>query len=578
MINVRKCKIFFEYFKPHKKLVYLDFTCAILSSLITISFPLVIDFALNNYLPNNKFREFLILMVIVLFAYLVNTVLIFIVGYYGHTLGVRIEADVRRDLFNHLQKLPSRFYDENRVGSLMARVTSDLFELTEFAHHGPEDAIVCIITVLGSVGAMFYLNWRLALCTALILPIAVIFIVSQEKEAIKCAENTKENLGEIHAELETSISGIKVTKAFANEEYEKKRFEKCNDKFKTAKREFFKRNGIYSSGMDLIKNYLKLSIILIGGLLYIKGYATFANIITFNLFVMVLLIPIQKLVDFAEIFLGGVSGFNRFIEIMEEEPEIKDAPNAKNMDKFRDKIEFKNVCFSYEENKEILHNINLEIKKGSTVAIIGPSGAGKTSICQLLPRFYNINSGEILIDGVNIKDITLNSLRTNIGLVQQDVFIFTDTIMENIKYGCSSKSEADIIKAAKMAEIHKDIIKMENGYHTYVGEKGAMLSGGQKQRLSLARMFLKDSPIIILDEATSALDSVTEFKIQNAIDKLSKDRTMIVIAHRLSTIRNADVIVVVDNGQIIEMGNHDELIKLKGHYYQFHKVQYKKGV
>ena len=574
MTRFEKVKLFFSYFKPHKKLFVLDLTCAVLASIISVLFPVAINYGLNVLLPDFQLIPFITLMLGIIASYVINSLLMYIVGYLGHTLGSMVEADIRVDLFIHMQKLSSSFFDRHQTGSLMSRVTSDLYEMTELAHHGPEDALICIVTVLGSLIAMFCINWILGLCVLVLLIAAVLFILLREKDTLHCSRVTKEKLSDVNAELERSISGISVTKAFANEEFEKEKFIENNKKFTSARKNFFKAFSIYSSGMDFIKNLLRISVVFIGGLLMFSNQCNLAEIITFNLFIGVLLQPIQKFVDFSEILLGGISGFNRFVEIMEIEPEIADAKGAYDLKNVTGDIIFENVTFAYQNNDPIIENLNLHIQSGETIALVGASGAGKTTLCQLLPRFYEVQKGNILIDGCDIKEFTLRSLRKNIGIVQQNVFIFTGTIMDNIRYGNLEKSEEDVINAAKMAEIHEDIIRMEQGYQTFVGEKGAKLSGGQKQRISLARMFLKNPPIIILDEATSALDSITETKIQGAIDRLAKGRTMIVIAHRLSTVRNADRIIVLEKGKIKEIGTHCELLNKNGEYAHMYYAQF----
>lgn len=564
---------FTRYFRPHWKLFAFDLFCAVISSLILVAFPISIHYALNTYLPAGAYQSFFLLMVGIIVAYLFNALLNFLISYYGHMLGVQVEADMRSDLFAHLQKLSFHFYDHNRTGELMSRVTTDLFEITEFAHHGLEDAVIFGITFIGAFAAMFTMNWRLSLVTFFIIPIGLIYIYASRKKTMSCSREMKRKLGNINADLETSLSGIRVTKAFANETYEQKRFDQSNNRLKTAKDGFFKQFSIFHASIDLIKNLLKISVILVGGLLYIQGRSTLAEIITFNLFITVLMQPIQKLIGFSETFMAGLAGIERFDALMRTQPEVHDAQNAVILSHVKGEIVFKDVSFQY-DNEDVLHQINLHIDPGKTLALVGPSGAGKTTLCQLIPRFYDTTQGSILIDGQNIQQVTLNSLRKNIGIVQQDVFIFTDTIMENIRYGSEHKTDEEIIAAAKMAEIHQDILRMEDGYQTFVGEKGAMLSGGQKQRISLARMFLKNPPIIIFDEATSALDSITEFKIQGAINKLADGRTMIIIAHRLSTIRHADMIAVVDSGRIVEMGSHQELMALGGEYSRMYQAQY----
>ncbi|MBQ9624992.1 MAG: ABC transporter ATP-binding protein, partial [Clostridia bacterium] len=550
---------FLKYFKPHKKLFAIDLLCALLMGLISVAFPLMINHALHTYLPNLQMRQFFIIVLCVILMYAVYAVLTYIVGYIGHIFGMRVETDIREELFAHLQKLSFKFYDKHRVGDLMARVTTDLFEITEVAHHGPEDAVLFFIVFIGSFISMLLINWRFTLCIIWLVPVGLIFIYSRRKQTKRCSWDSKKKLSTVTADLETSLNGIRVTRSFANEDYEIKRFAKSNVFFKKAKGGFYREFAFFLSGVDFVKNLLKISVVLVGGFLYIKGLATFAQIITFNLFITILLQPMQKLISFSEMFMNGMAGFGRFKELMATEPEIVDKENAAVLTDVQGNIDIENLSFTY-DGEDVLHDINLHIKKGETLALVGPSGAGKTTLCQLIPRFYEIDRGAIKIDGTDICDVTMKSLRTNIDIVQQDVYIFTDTVLENIRYGSYDKTEEDVIAAAKMAEIHEDIMNMVQGYQTHVGEKGAILSGGQKQRISLARMFLKNPPIIIFDEATSALDTITEQKIQGAIDTLSKGRTIIIIAHRLSTIKNATHIALIDKGTIIEYGSHNELM------------------
>lgn len=564
---------FFKYFKPHKKLFLIDMTCALIMGLISISFPLLINYALDTFLPNLQMGSFFAVVIGVLLMYVIYGVLTYVVGYIGHIFGLRVETDIREDLFAHLQRLSFKFYDENRVGSLMSRVTTDLFEITEIAHHGPEDAILFGVVFIGSLISMLVLNWRFALLIMWLVPLGLLFIFNRRKKTMSCSRAMKAKLGNVNADLETSLSGIRVTKSFANEDYEIERFKKSNIYYKEAKGGFFREFAIFQTGIDFIKNMMKISVVLIGGLLYIGGYATLPHIITFNLFITVLMQPIQKLISFSEMFMSGMAGFGRFKELMATEPEIVDKKNADILKDVKGHIEITDLSFTY-DGEDVLHDITLEIQQGETLALVGPSGAGKTTLCQLIPRFYEIDRGSIKIDGKDIRDVTARSLRRNIGIVQQDVYIFTDTILENIRYGSYGKTEEEVIAAAKMAEIHDDIMKMERGYKTFVGEKGAMLSGGQKQRISLARMFLKNPPIIIFDEATSALDTITEQKIQSAIDSLSRGRTIIIIAHRLSTVKNADNIAVIDNGTIIECGNQKELLKTGGPFSKMYNAQF----
>lgn len=571
---MKKLKKFCSYYKPYKKWIILDLSCAAMSSLICITFPLIVDFMISKVLPGKMTDLFVILIITVFIAYCLNAGFLYLIGFVGHTTGAQIEADIRQELFEHIQKLSFGFYDKNRVGSLMARLTSDLYEMTELAHHGPEDFLICLLTAAGSLACMVYLNWKLASGILFILPLAAVFVWWREHITIHTVDEMKERMGNISSELETGISGIRTTKAFGNEKFERERFRKSNSKFRVAKKSYYKQVGIYYSGMDWLKNMMRLWVVAFGGILYLKGEATLANLVSFNLFVAVLQTPVQKMMDFSEILIGGISGFSRFWDMMQKVPEIRDRKDAIKLEKCNGQIGIHHMSFAYEKEKWILQDINLEIPSGSTIAFVGSSGAGKTTLCNLIPRFYEVTEGDITLDGISVKDLKIHSLREKIGIVQQEVFLFPDTIMENIRYGCLSASDEEVIEAAKKAEIYEEILCMERGYDTFVGEHGAMLSGGQKQRISIARMFLKNPSVIILDEATSALDSVTELRIQEALDRLSRNKTMITIAHRLSTIQNADCIVVLEHGRVAEKGTHENLMKKGGRYAHYYQAQY----
>jgi ATP-binding cassette subfamily B protein len=484
---------------------------------------------------------------------------------------------MRRDLFNHLQALSFSFYDKNRTGQIMSRVTTDLFEVTELSHHGPEDLFISFLTLFGSFILVFTISWEMALVLIIAVPLMLAITLLSRQNMRQASRTVKERTAEINASLESSISGARVAKAFTNEDYETDKFKGGNENFKSAKKLFYKTMAGFHSKVELMTNLLTVVIIATGGLLIMQYKMTLAELIACNLFVNAFLQSVRRLQNFVEQFTTGMAGFNRFVEIMRIQPDITDKPGAVVLDNIRGDISYKDVSFAYNNEVTVLRNINLSIPAGATVALVGPSGGGKTTLCHLLPRFYETREGSITIDGHDIRDVTVESLRRNIGIVQQDVFLFAGTIKENIGYGRIGATSEEIIEAAKRAEIHDDISKMPQGYDTLVGERGITLSGGQKQRVSIARIFLKNPPILILDEATSALDSATELKIQHALEELSRGRTTLIIAHRLSTIRNADRIVVIDDEGIRQEGTHQELLRQGGLYAELHTSQFSGG-
>lgn len=568
-------KLFASYYRPHVKLFALDMLCAFLIAAIDLSFPLVSRYAMTTLLPVKAFETFFIIMGSFVAAYGLRAVFNYIVTYWGHTLGIRIEADMRRDLFTHMQKLSFRFYDTHRTGKLISHVTNDLFEITELAHHGPEDLFISLVTITGSFIVMLDINWALALVLIVLVPVGVTFTMLLRRRMMSASGRVKERTAAINSGLEMSITGARVAKAFTNENYEIERFAENNERFKTSKREFYSSMAVFSSGMDMFTNLFSVAVVAVGGYLIMQGDFDYVGLVTFTLYVGVFLQPIRRLSAFTEQFSIGAAGFSRFRGLMDEEPEIIDSPGAAELKNVRGDITFENVSFSYNEKKSVLKDLNLKIDAGKTLALVGPSGGGKTTLCHLIPRFYEVDSGRITLDGHDIKDIKLNSLRRNIGLVSQDVFLFAGTIKENIRYGRIDATDEEITEAAKLAEIHDMIMEMDNGYDTEVGERGVRLSGGQKQRVSIARIFLKNPPVLILDEATSSLDSVTETKIQASFDELSKGRTTLVIAHRLSTVRNAHEIVVIGEEGIIERGTHKALLDAGGEYAKLYKSQFR---
>ncbi len=565
--------IFLSYYKPHLGLFILDMCCALGIALVDLAFPWASREAMNKLLPQSLYAAFFTVMGLLLAAYALRSVMYFVVTYWGHMMGVRIEADIRRDLFGHMQDLSFSFYDKNRTGQLMSRATNDLFEITELAHHGPEDLFISAVTLIGAFCLMLTIQWKLALIVFAIVPIFVIFTVIQRRRMVRASVRVKQNMAGINGQLESAISGMRTAKAFASEEQETAKFQHSNEQFKRAKRESYKAMGIYHAGLEFALPAMNVLTVAAGGFFILRGEMTFIDLSAFILYISTFLTPVRKLAAFVEQFLNGMAGFKRFVELMRVEPAVRDAPDAREMGTAKGDILIDDVSFHYEDGPAVLDHVSIHIPQGETVAVVGPSGGGKSTLCQLIPRFYDVTGGRILVDGQDVRAVTQRSLRRSIGIVQQDVFLFAGTVLDNIRYGRPDATEAEVIDAAKRAEIYDDIMAMPDGFHTYVGERGVMLSGGQKQRVSIARIFLKNPPILILDEATSALDSVTEARIQSAFDELAKGRTTLIIAHRLSTIRSANRIIVVDENHILEEGTHDELLARGGEYAQLYNAQ-----
>lgn len=567
-------KRFISYYKPHKLIFSLDMGASFLVSVIGIFYPIITRQMLNQFIPDKEYKLIIISSVALIALYLIRMGLNYFIQYQGHVMGVKMQAQMRRDMFCHLQKLPYKFYDDHETGKIMSRMTNDLFEVSELAHHGPENIIISTLTIITSFVYLASINISLTLIVFLCVPFLLIISAALRKRMKTAFKKSREAIALINASLESSISGIRVTKAFTNSKNEEEKFEIGNKDFVNSRREAYKAMGQFHSSTTFITDVFNVVVLLAGGLFLYSGKINFGDYTAFIVSVNIFISPVKTLIEFMEQYQNGVTGFERFTEILDQEPE-KDCDGAKDIGKVNGEIELKNVTYGYGDDKDVLRNINLKIKKGETFALVGPSGGGKTTICHLIPRFYNVEDGEILIDGKEIHSVTMESLRRNIGIVQQDVYLFNASIKENIMYGKLDATDDEVIEAAKRANIHDAIMDMPHGYDTVIGERGVRLSGGQKQRLSIARVFLKNPPILILDEATSALDNTTEILIQNSLDELCKGRTTIVVAHRLSTIKNADEIAVISNGTVIEQGRHDELINKDGMYKELYNLQFK---
>ncbi len=569
-------KRFLSYYKPHKKMLILDMGASLLISVIGMVYPIVTNKMLNIYIPEKMYTTIVIAGVIVLALYVLRMGLRYFVDYYGHVIGVKMQSSMRKDLFRHLQKLPFSFYDNNETGKIMTRITSDLFEVCELAHHGPENLLISSVMIVLSFGYLLSIDWILTLIIFLCVPVLVL-VTFYCRRAMKSAfDDRRKSNAIINAAVESSITGIRVTKAYTNSEREVEKFTVGDDSFVNSSGRAYSAMARFHSSTTFVTDVFNVFILIAGGLFLYSGRISFGDYSTFIVSVNLFISPVNTLISFMEQFQNGVSGFKRFVEVMDEEPEAEKT-DAKELSSVRGEIEFRDVTYSYANSKEVLKNVSMHLPKGRKLALVGPSGGGKTTLCHLLPNFYRIEDGNgaILIDGTDIRDISLSSLRKNIGIVQQDVFLFVGSIRDNILYGRPDATEEEMIEAAKKANIHDYVMTLENGYDTEIGERGVRLSGGQKQRLSIARVFLKDPAILILDEATSALDNTTEVLIQEALDELCKGRTTLVVAHRLSTIRNADEIAVVIDGEIKERGTHEELIQLGGTYKDLYALQFR---
>lgn len=567
-------KKFLSYYKPHKKTFLADMFCSLLVALCDLFYPTITGNIIDEYVPNRELRLLLIWGVVLLFIFLLKAALNYFIQYYGHCVGVRMQADMRREIFQHMQKLPFSFFDNNKTGSIMSRIVNDLMDVSELAHHGPENIFTSAVMLVASFILLCRINWWLTLGIFLLIPFLILFAIKMRNRMGRAFTKTREEIAGVNASLENSLSGIRVAKAFTNSEHEAQKFEENNSAFQKAREFAYRTMAEFHSGMSLLTDILNLVVMVGGGLCCYFGYISAGEFVKYLLYINMFLTPIRKIIDFIEQFQNGMSGFKRYIEILEAEPE-PESPDAVEVSEVQGDIHFDNVSFTYGEGKDVLNHISLVIPKGQTVAFVGSSGSGKTTLCHLIPRFYETTSGCISIDGKDIRTFTYASLRKNIGIVQQDVFLFTGTIWDNIAYGNLDASQEEIIEAAKLANIHDFVMGLPEKYNTYIGERGVMLSGGQKQRLSIARLFLKNPPILILDEATSALDNATELLIQEALDKLSHNKTTLVVAHRLSTIKNADQIVVLTDQGIEEMGSHEALLAQNGLYRQLYESQFK---
>ncbi|QVK17416.1 ABC transporter ATP-binding protein [Mycoplasmatota bacterium] len=566
---------FISYYKPHKKLFILDIGSAFLAAGIDLIFPMATRTILDDVIPKGNIRTLYILAGTLVFLFILRALLNYIVDYWGHVLGTRMQHDMRKDLFKRFQKLSFKYYDKNKTGNLMSRIVNDLFQISELAHHGPEDIFLSFILLIGSFIILVTINWKLTLIMFAFIPIMLLFGIKKRRKIGFAFKSIQKKIAEVNSQIENSISGIRVTKSFTNEKYEIEKFGKGNREFKEANEFAFKSVAELGTGISLISNILNVIVLTVGGYLVYSKAMRIGDLVAYLLYTNYFFKPIMRLIAFTQQYEAGMAGFERFIEVLNTEPEILDKEDAFELKNIRGSISVNNVTFGYNEKVPILSDISIHIQKGKTLALVGPSGGGKSTLCHLIPRFYDVDNGKIMIDGIDIKDVTQESLRRNIGLVSQDVFLFTGTIKENILYGNPAANDEEIIDAAKKAEIHEFITRLPEGYNTYIGEKGVKLSGGQKQRISIARVFLKNPSILILDEATSALDNETESKIQKSLEILSVGRTTLVIAHRLSTIQNADEIVVLTKEGIIERGKHEELIIRSGLYSKLYNSQFK---
>lgn len=566
-------KRFISYYKPHKKIFFADMLCSLILAVCDLFYPMITRNIINDYIPNQNMRLLITWVIIVLLIYVAKIGLNYFVQYYGHIVGVGMQKQMRKDIFDRLQKMPFTFFDNNKTGTIMSRIMNDLMDISELAHHGPEDLFLSVLLFIGAFILLARINLWLTLIMFLIIPFMIIFTMKKRVKLADAFKETREEIAEVNANLENSISGIRVSKAYTNAEYENENFEKGNMLFVNARKNAYKVMAEFHSGNTFFSDVLYIAVLLGGGLFTYFDIINFGDFTAFILFVGVFLNPIRRIIGFVEQFQNGMSGFQRFVEIMDSPIEV-DEPDAVVLENVAGDIQFDDVSFAYDENSSVLSHVSLHIAKGNTIALVGPSGGGKTTLCHIIPRFYEINGGTVYLDGRDIRTITRESLRKNIGIVAQDVFLFTGTIYDNIAYGCPDATEDQVYEAARRANIHDFILSLPEGYESFVGERGVKLSGGQKQRISIARIFLKDPPILILDEATSALDNATEYLIQQSLEELCKGRTTLIVAHRLSTVKNADEIIVITDEGIMERGTHNQLLDIEGIYASLYNSQF----
>ncbi|MEK4487512.1 ABC transporter ATP-binding protein [Psychrobacillus sp. FSL H8-0484] len=567
-------KKFFSFYKPHKRLFIIDFSSAVFVAILELAFPVTVQWFIDELLPTGNWSMIVQVSILLLFVYILSTFLNFVVSYLGHKLGINIETDMRQQLFNHVQRQSFRFFDNTKTGHIMSRITNDLFDIGELAHHGPEDLFIAIMTLIGAFIIMFNINPELAVIAVIMVPFLSIVATYGNIMMNKAWKNMFGKIADVNARVEDSVSGVRVVQSFTNENFEMARFQEDNGQFRLAKLAAYKVMAGTNSSIYMMTRLVTLIVLVVGAWFSFQGTLSNGELVSFILYVNVLIKPVDKITALLELYPKGMAGFKRFLELVEQEPEIKDRPNALQVQHLKGDISFEDVSFRYDEHKKVLEDINIFIKAGETVAFVGPSGAGKTTICSLIPRFYDVDEGAISIDGLNIQDITTKSLRSQIGIVQQDVFLFTGTVRENIAYGKKNASEEEIRDAARKAHLEGFITSLPDGYETQIGERGLKLSGGQKQRLAIARMFLKNPPILILDEATSALDTETEKIIQQSLMELAENRTTLIIAHRLATIRDADRVIVVTEDGIAEDGSYSELVAQDGIFARLHNIQF----